>query len=147
MARANTYTSTAPGVFYYPDRKWQHVPDGMTYTFLREGAPQIDARDNVYYMAAGNSRSMMDKNRPGLAVTLDLSRRLGRVPRRREERHAARTAQDPGEQLLVRRGLRCAEPLGAAEWPALPSDGWDQSGAFHYYEEGQLGDTVMMANN
>ena len=53
MARANTYASASPGVFYYPDRKWQHVPDGMTYTFTREGAPQIDARDNVYYMAAG----------------------------------------------------------------------------------------------
>ena len=34
----------------------------MTYTFTREGAPQIDARNNVYYMAAGNSPSMMDKN-------------------------------------------------------------------------------------
>ena len=62
MARANTYASASPGVFYYPDRKWQHVPDGMTYTFTREGAPQIDARNNVYYMAAGNSPAMMDKN-------------------------------------------------------------------------------------
>ena len=50
------------GVFYYPDRKWQHVPDGMTYTFTRDGTPQIDARNNVYYMAAGNSPSMMEKN-------------------------------------------------------------------------------------
>ena len=62
MARANTYASASPGVFYYPDRKWQHVPDGITYTFTREGAPQIDARDNVYYMAAGNSPAMMEKN-------------------------------------------------------------------------------------
>ena len=62
IARANTYASSSPGVFYYPDRKWQHVPDGMTYTFTRDGAPQIDARNNVYYMAAGNSPSMMDKN-------------------------------------------------------------------------------------
>ena len=62
MARANTYASASPGVFYYPDRKWQHVPDGMTYTFTRDGAPQIDARNNVYYMAAGNSPAMMDKN-------------------------------------------------------------------------------------
>ena len=52
----------APGVFYYPDRKWQAVPEGMTYTFTRDGAPQIDARNNVYYMAAGNSPSMMAKN-------------------------------------------------------------------------------------
>ena len=58
---ANTYASASPGVFYYPDRKWQHVPDGMTYTFTRDGAPQIDARDNVYYMAAGNSPAMMEK--------------------------------------------------------------------------------------
>jgi hypothetical protein len=62
MARANTYASAAPGVFYYPDRKWQHVPDGMTYTFATDGVPQIDARDNVYYMAAGNSPAMMAKN-------------------------------------------------------------------------------------
>ena len=62
MARANTYASAFPGVLFYPDRKWQHVPDGMTYTFMREGTPQIDARNNVYYMAAGNSPSMMEKN-------------------------------------------------------------------------------------
>ena len=34
----------------------------MSYTFLKDGVPQIDARNNVYYMAAGNSPSMMDKN-------------------------------------------------------------------------------------
>ena len=62
MARANTYASASPGVFYYPDRKWQHVPEGMTYTFTREGAPQIDARNNVYYMAAGNSPLMIEKH-------------------------------------------------------------------------------------
>ena len=62
MARANTYDSPAPGVYYYPDRKWQGVPSGMTYKFERDGAPQIDARNNVYYMAAGNSPAMMEKN-------------------------------------------------------------------------------------
>ncbi|WP_447981728.1 DUF1254 domain-containing protein [Achromobacter kerstersii] len=59
MARANTFAS---GSTYYPDRKWQGIPDGMTYTFTRDGAPQIDARNNVYYMAAGNSPAMMEKN-------------------------------------------------------------------------------------
>ena len=34
----------------------------MMYTFTRNGAPQIDARNNVFYMAAGNSPSMMEKN-------------------------------------------------------------------------------------
>lgn len=62
MARANTYDSPAAGVFYYPDRKWQGIPNGMTYKFERDGAPQIDARNNVYYMAAGNSPAMMEKN-------------------------------------------------------------------------------------
>ena len=48
---------------------------GLTYTFARDGAPQIDARNNVYYMAAGNSPAMMDEERrPGLAVSLDLPR-------------------------------------------------------------------------
>jgi len=60
IARANTYAP--PAVTYYPDRKWQGIPAGMTYTFTRDGAPQIDARDNVYYMAAGNSPAMMEKN-------------------------------------------------------------------------------------
>ncbi|MBY2968115.1 DUF1254 domain-containing protein [Rhizobium leguminosarum] len=62
MARANTFASDAPNVFYYPDRKWQGIPEGMTYTFAKDGAPQIDARNNVYYMAAGNSPAMMAKN-------------------------------------------------------------------------------------
>jgi hypothetical protein len=62
IARANTYASPSPRVFYYPDRKWQGIPDDMTYTFTRDGAPQIDARNNVYYMAAGNSPAMMAKN-------------------------------------------------------------------------------------
>ena len=62
MARANTYDSSAPGIYYYPDRKWQAVPSGMTYKFERDGVPQIDARNNVYYMAAGNSPAMMEKN-------------------------------------------------------------------------------------
>lgn len=62
IARANTYASTAPGVFYYADRQWQSVPDGQIYTFTVDGIPQIDARDNVYYMAAGNSPAMMAKH-------------------------------------------------------------------------------------
>ncbi len=62
IARANTFASPTPGVFYYPDRQWQSVPEGQTYTFAVDGVPQIDARDNVYYMAAGNSPAMMAKN-------------------------------------------------------------------------------------
>jgi hypothetical protein len=62
MARAITYSAPSSDVFYYPDRKWQQLPAGINYTFTRDGAPQIDARDNVYYMAAGNSPAMMDKN-------------------------------------------------------------------------------------
>jgi hypothetical protein len=60
MARANTYEP--PATYYYPDRKWQGTPGGLNYTFTRDGVPQIDARNNVYYMAAGNSPAMMEKN-------------------------------------------------------------------------------------
>jgi len=60
MARANTYA--APSSYFYPGRKWQGTPEGQTYKFERDGAPQIDARNNVYYMAAGNSPAMMEKN-------------------------------------------------------------------------------------
>jgi hypothetical protein len=38
------------------------VPAGLNYTFKRNGFPRVDARTNVYYMAAGNSPGMMDKN-------------------------------------------------------------------------------------
>ncbi len=62
IARANTFASPAPGVFYYPDRRWQQTPEGQTYTFTRDGIPQVDARNNVYYMAAGNSPGMMEKH-------------------------------------------------------------------------------------
>src|SRR5262245_23208815 len=62
MARANTYASQSADVFYYPERKWQGVLPGNDYTFTRDGIPQIDARNNAYYMAAGNSPAMMAKN-------------------------------------------------------------------------------------
>src|SRR5262245_18459103 len=62
MARANTFACSSPGDFYYPDRKWQGIQSGMTYLVERQGAPQIDARNSVYYMAAGNSAAMMEKN-------------------------------------------------------------------------------------
>lgn len=62
MARANTYASQADEVFYYPDRKWQGILPGNDYTFTHDGTPQIDARNNAYYMAAGNSPAMMAKN-------------------------------------------------------------------------------------
>jgi len=60
IARANTY-GHPPGGYYYPDRKWQGV-SGASYTFVQDGAPLIDARNNAYYMAAGNSPAMMEKN-------------------------------------------------------------------------------------
>src|SRR5262249_42475765 len=62
IARANTHASNAEGVFYYPSRKWQSPLPGNDYTFKHDGVPQIDARNNVYYMAAGNSPAMMEKN-------------------------------------------------------------------------------------
>jgi hypothetical protein len=62
IARANTYASPSKDVLYYPDSKWQAIQAGMSYTFTRDGIPQIDARNNVYYMAAGNSPAMMAKN-------------------------------------------------------------------------------------
>ena len=62
IARANTFASSEHGVFYYPDRQWQQGREGLPYTFVLDGVPQIDARDNVYYMAAGNSPAMIAKN-------------------------------------------------------------------------------------
>jgi hypothetical protein len=59
--RANAYADPATE-YFYPDRRWQGVQGGLTYTFARDGIPQVDTRNNVYYMAAGNDPAMMDKN-------------------------------------------------------------------------------------
>ncbi len=106
MARANTYDSSSPDVYYYSDRKWQGIPGGMTYKFERDGAPQIDARNNAYYMAAGNSPAMMEKNvgqgsqylwtyRDAAGNYLDGAKNLS----------PARSAENSSEQFLVRRGV------------------------------------------
>lgn len=76
MARVNTYGP--PTAYFYSDRRWQGVPDGMTYTFSRDGVPQIDARNNVYYMATGNwqlSGHDGQERRSRVAVSLDISGR------------------------------------------------------------------------
>ena len=106
MARANTYASSAPGVFYYPDRKWQGVLEGMTYTFTRDGAPQIDARNNVYYMAAGNTPAMMAKNvGQGSQYLWTYRDADGHFLNGAKDLQAAHPAQHPGEQFLVGRRL------------------------------------------
>jgi hypothetical protein len=60
MARANAYATRAGR--YYPDRNWEAVQEGMTYTFMQDGAPLVDARNYIYYMAWGNSPAIMEKN-------------------------------------------------------------------------------------
>jgi hypothetical protein len=62
MARAHTFASPNPNTSYYPGKYWQQVPAGLNYTFVQDGIPQVDDRVSVYYMAAGNSPGMMDKN-------------------------------------------------------------------------------------
>ena len=62
MARANTYGSVPEGAYYYPGRKWQGFPGTVPWNFLMEGVPQIDAQDNVYYMAIGNTPAMVEKH-------------------------------------------------------------------------------------
>jgi hypothetical protein len=101
MARANTYASSSPDIYYYPDRRWQAVPGGMTYKFERDGAPQIDARNNVYYMAAGNSPAMMEKNLGQGSQYLWTYRTPQALPRRCKL--SSRPAKDPSEQFLVGR--------------------------------------------
>src|SRR5262249_29342493 len=61
IARANTYATPETKLFY-PNKKWQDSAGGHSYTFTRDGVPEIDARNNVYYMAAGNTPAMMEKN-------------------------------------------------------------------------------------
>jgi hypothetical protein len=59
MARANSYGPIDS--YYYPGKTWQGIT-AMPYTFTIDGIPQIDVRNNTYYIAAGNSPAMMDKN-------------------------------------------------------------------------------------
>src|SRR5262249_51269451 len=59
------------------------------------------------------------ERRAGLAVSVDVPRREGRVPRRDEDLSTARRAQYSGEKLLVGGRLRLAEPLGIAERSAV----------------------------
>ena len=50
MARANTYASSAPDVYFYPYRKWHGALAGVSYTFLKDVVSQIDARNSIYYI-------------------------------------------------------------------------------------------------
>lgn len=52
MARANTFQPLPR--YFYPGKQWQGITD-LDYTFVVDGVPQVDVRDNVYYMAIGNS--------------------------------------------------------------------------------------------
>ena len=110
----------APGRLLLPRSQVAGRSGGMTYTFVRDGAPQIDARNNVYYMAAGNSPAMMEKNvgqgsqylwtyRDADGEFLDGAKnyRLHILP------------NIPAEELLVGGRLRRAQPVGVAERPAV----------------------------
>lgn len=62
IARARAYGPLRAADYYYEGKQWQGAATGHDYTFARDGAPLIDDKINLYYMAAGNSPSMMDKN-------------------------------------------------------------------------------------
>ena len=93
----------------------------MTYTFKRDGAPQIDARNNVYYMAAGNSPAMMEKNvGQGSQYLWTYRDADGNFLDGAKTYTLHILPNIPAEQLLVGRRLRRAQPVGAAERPAVP---------------------------
>ena len=60
MARSHAYTFDFGR--FYPDRNWQGVPTGISYTFIENGIPQVDTRNWLYYTAIGNTPAIMDKN-------------------------------------------------------------------------------------
>jgi hypothetical protein len=62
IARARAFGPLPADAYYYEGKQWQGAASGHDYTFSRNGAPLIDDKINLYYMAAGNSPSMMDKN-------------------------------------------------------------------------------------
>src|SRR5262249_19171034 len=61
-----------------------------------------------------------EERRQGVAVSLDVSRLVRRVPRWIEELPAARASQDSDRELLVGRRLRRVESLGAPDRSEAP---------------------------
>ena len=82
MARANTYASSAPDVYFYPDRKWHGALAGVSYTFLKDVVSQIDARNSIYYMAAGNYPDDGRERRTRLQAPHDMPLLVDQTPAR-----------------------------------------------------------------
>ena len=103
MARANTYDSPSPGVYYYPDRKWQAVP-GRHDLQVRARRCAADRRQKQRVLHGGRQLAGDDgeERRPGLAIPVDLSRRRRRLPRRRQELSSARLARTSRRRISGR---------------------------------------------
>lgn len=57
-ARAITYASRDPGVFFYKDRQWNSPFQRQSYQFLEDGARILDDRSYFFYMATGITPAM-----------------------------------------------------------------------------------------
>jgi len=57
-ARAITYASRDPGVFFYEDRQWNSPFQRQSYQFLEDGARILDDRSYFFYMATGITPAM-----------------------------------------------------------------------------------------
>lgn len=57
-ARAITYASRDPGVYFYEDRQWNSPFQRQSYVFLEDGARILDDRTYFFYMATGITPAM-----------------------------------------------------------------------------------------
>lgn len=57
-ARAITYASRDPGVFFYEDRQWNSPFQRQSYQFLEDDARILDDRSYFFYMATGITPAM-----------------------------------------------------------------------------------------
>ncbi|MCP4383029.1 MAG: DUF1254 domain-containing protein [Hyphomicrobiales bacterium] len=57
-ARAITYASRDPGVYFYEDRQWNSPFQRQSYEFLVDGARILDDRTYFFYMATGITPAM-----------------------------------------------------------------------------------------
>ncbi|WP_037311514.1 DUF1254 domain-containing protein [Ruegeria halocynthiae] len=57
-ARAITYASRDPGVYFYEDRQWNSPFQRQSYEFLENGARILDDRTYFFYMATGITPAM-----------------------------------------------------------------------------------------
>ena len=119
-ARALAFSTRDPGAPYYPGSAWKRLWLGG-YDFSSGGVLNLDARAMFFYEGIGVSPAMTLKI-VGLGSQYAIAERdaTGQYLDGGKSYRAPPPAQHPGQRLLVAGRLRPADPLHAADRPAIP---------------------------